>query len=171
MGVLSFAQELESPISPRRLFKALMLDSHTLLPKFMPHSIDSIVFCQGHGDVGSIKQTYFSPGKGSMASFLSTSKFAAYLIFSYATHRMDELDVEHCRCKYTLIDSDIIDDQKLKMVEYEAEFVSDSHGRCICKISSKYCTDGDIEFRDEDIEFGKDKAMDVYLLANPDAYA
>lgn len=62
MGVFSFAHEFESPISASRLFKALMLDSHTLLPKLIPQSIESIVFCEGCGGVGSIKQTNFARG-------------------------------------------------------------------------------------------------------------
>lgn len=84
--------------------------------------------------------------------------------------------MENCRCKYSLIEGDIIDG-KLKHVEYEAEFTDDGHGGCICRMSSNYCSDQDIEFRDEDVEFGKERAMEVYkaieayLLANPSAYA
>lgn len=93
----------------------------------------------------------------------------------YAKHRIDELDVENCQCKYTLIEGDVIDG-KLNMVEYEAEFADDGCGGCICRMSSKYCSDKDIEFQDEDVEFGKERAMAVYqvieayLLANPNAY-
>ncbi|KAK4793658.1 hypothetical protein SAY86_024093 [Trapa natans] len=126
MSVFSFGHEVESPISPRRIFKALILDSHTLLPKIMPGSIDSVVFLQG-------------------------------CLIRYAKHRIDELDRENCRCKYTLIDGDIIDDRKLKMVEYEVEFVNDSRGGCICKMSSK--------------AMEVYRVIEAYLLANPDAYA
>ncbi|KAK4758630.1 hypothetical protein SAY87_019931 [Trapa incisa] len=167
MSAFSFAHEVESPISPRRIFKALILDSHTLLPKIMPGS-NSVVFLQGHGAPSSLTFCLFS---------FHHPPLSIGCLIRYAKHRIDELDRENCRCKYTLIDGDIIDDRKLKMVEYEVEFVDDSRGGCICKMSSKYFSDGDIEFGDEDIEIGKDKAMEVYrvieayLLANPDAYA
>lgn len=104
------------------------------------------------------------------------SKLFPGCLIRYAKHRIDELDVENCRCKYSLIEGDIIDG-KLKHVEYEAEFTDDGHGGCICRMSSNYCSDQDIEFRDEDVEFGKERAMEVYkaieayLLANPSAYA
>ena len=62
MGVVSFAQESESPVAPGRLFKALILDSHNLCPKLMPQWIKSIDIIQGDGGVGTIKQTNFTRG-------------------------------------------------------------------------------------------------------------
>ena len=62
MGVISFAQEYESPIDPGRLFKALIVDSHNLCPKLMSQSINSIEIIEGDGDVGSIKQINFAQG-------------------------------------------------------------------------------------------------------------
>ncbi|KAA8548980.1 hypothetical protein F0562_000664 [Nyssa sinensis] len=44
------------------MFKALILDSHILVPKLMPQSIKSIEFIEGDGSVGSIKQTNFTDG-------------------------------------------------------------------------------------------------------------
>ncbi|KAF8036813.1 hypothetical protein BT93_C2508 [Corymbia citriodora subsp. variegata] len=159
MGVVTFAQELESPVAPDRLFKALMLDSHVLFPKIMPKYIKSIELVQGDGGVGSVKQTNFSPES----------------LLKYAKHRIDGLDADNFRCKYTLIEGDILSDD-LKSVVYEVEFVDDGNGGSICKMSSDYCSDRDIEFREEDIEAGKDTAMELYraveayLLANPTAY-
>ena len=62
MGLVSFAQEIESPIAASRLFKALILDSHNLMPKIVPQGIKSIEFIQGDGGAGSIKQTNFAEG-------------------------------------------------------------------------------------------------------------
>ncbi|RVW59984.1 Pathogenesis-related protein STH-2 [Vitis vinifera] len=119
MGVVSFAQESESPVAPGRLFKALILDSHNLCPKLMPQWIKSIDIIQGDGGVGTIKQTNFT----------------------------------------------------------RDEFMDDGEGGSICRMLSEYETVGDVVFRDEDIEEGKEKAtelfkpVEAFLLANLDAYA
>ncbi|MBA0710652.1 hypothetical protein Golax_009924, partial [Gossypium laxum] len=48
-------------------------------------------------------------------------------------------------------------------------------GGSICKTSSKYYTIGEFELKEEGIEMGKEKALgmfkaiEAYLLANPDA--
>ncbi|KAK9280925.1 hypothetical protein L1049_003816 [Liquidambar formosana] len=62
MGVTTFTQEFTTPVAPCRMFKALILDSHNLIPKLMPQSIKSIEFIEGDGGVGSIKQTHFPEG-------------------------------------------------------------------------------------------------------------
>lgn len=62
MGLVSFAQEIESPIAPGRLFKALILDYHNLFTKLKPQSIISMDIIQGDGGVGTIKQINFTQG-------------------------------------------------------------------------------------------------------------
>lgn len=57
------------------------------------------------------------------------------------------------------------------------EFNDDGKGGCICKMWSNYNSDLDIQFKDEDIELGKERALAVYqviedyLMENPTAYA
>ncbi|GLT32555.1 hypothetical protein SLA2020_072150 [Shorea laevis] len=64
----------------------------------------------------------------------------------------------------------------LVKVRYETKFVAAAGGGSICESSSKYYTIGDIEIRAEDVKAGKEKALGLfkavegYLLANPDAY-
>lgn len=70
MGVISFAQEYESPIDPGRLFRALIVDSHNLCPKLMSQSINSIEIIDGDGEVGSIKQINFSQGMQQILLFV-----------------------------------------------------------------------------------------------------
>ena len=62
MGITTFTQEFTAPIAPSRMFKALILDSHNLIPKIAPQGIKSIEFIEGDGGVGSIKQTNFADG-------------------------------------------------------------------------------------------------------------
>ncbi|OWM79728.1 hypothetical protein CDL15_Pgr023140 [Punica granatum] len=73
------------------MFRALILDSHNLIPKIAPQGIKSIEFIQGDGGAGSIKQTNFAHG-GHLKCF---------------NHRIDSIDVEKLVCKYTFIESDL----------------------------------------------------------------
>ncbi|THG14707.1 hypothetical protein TEA_015638 [Camellia sinensis var. sinensis] len=59
MGVTTYTQEFTTSVAPNKMFKALILDSHNLIPKLLPQSIKSIEYVQGNGGPGSIKQTNF----------------------------------------------------------------------------------------------------------------
>ncbi|KAK9983748.1 hypothetical protein SO802_033273 [Lithocarpus litseifolius] len=141
------------------MFKALILESHNLIPKLMPQSIKSIEFVEGDGCVGSIKQTNFPEGSH----------------FKYLKHKIDALDTANFMCKYTLIEGDVLG-EKLESVVYEVKFVASGLGS-VCKMTSHYNTKGDINLKEEEIEAGKDKeigmyeVVEEYLLANPDVYA
>ncbi|KAK6941036.1 Bet v I/Major latex protein [Dillenia turbinata] len=160
MGVVNFGHELESPISPDRLFKALIIDSHNLIPKIMPQRIQSIALIEGDGGVGSIRQVNFTPGR----------------YYKYAKHRVEEMDEENFMCKYRIIEGDVLKGN-LKSIVYEVKLEADKYEGCICKVWSTYETEGDVMYKDEDIEAGKDRAMEMYkaieayLFANPRAYA
>ena len=62
MGVYTYTDENISPIPPARIFKALILDSHNLIPKLLPQLVKSIEFIQGDGGVGSIRQVTLHEG-------------------------------------------------------------------------------------------------------------
>ncbi|KAA8548981.1 hypothetical protein F0562_000665 [Nyssa sinensis] len=120
MGVTSIAQEFSAPVAPTKMFKALILDSHNLVPKLMPHSIKSIEFIEGNGDVGSIKQTNFTDGSH----------------FKYLKHRIDALDKENFLCKYSLIEGDVLG-HNLELIAYEVKFEASGDGGCICRMTSE----------------------------------
>lgn len=63
MGVTSYTHEFKTPVAPAKMFKALILDSHNLIPKIAPRGIKNIVFIEGEGGIGSIKQTNFADGR------------------------------------------------------------------------------------------------------------
>ncbi|XP_039154879.1 pathogenesis-related protein STH-21-like [Eucalyptus grandis] len=159
MGVTTFTQEFTTPIAPSRMFKALIIDSHNLIPKIAPQGIKNIEFVEGNGGVGSIKVTNFA--EGGHLKFLK--------------HKIDALDTENLVCKYTLIEGDVIFD-KIESIVYEVQFLASSNGGCVCKMTSEYHTKGDVELKEDDIKQGKEKAMGLYkvveeyLLANPDIY-
>ncbi|KAF7850824.1 hypothetical protein BT93_L4984 [Corymbia citriodora subsp. variegata] len=159
MAVSSYTQEFTTPIAPSRMFKALILDSHNLMPKIVPQGIKSIEFLQGDGRTGSIKQTNFAEGGH----------------LKYLKHRIDAIDTENLVCKYTLIEGDVIFN-KIESVAYEVKFEVANAGGCVCKMISEYHTKAGAELKEEDIKQGKDKAMGLYkvveeyLLANPTVY-
>ena len=82
MGVLTYTDEYTSLIPPARLFKALVLDSHNLIPKIMPQAVKSIEIIKGDGKAGSIKQINFAEG---MSSSFNTQTLYIY-IYIYAFH-------------------------------------------------------------------------------------
>ncbi|XP_039156098.1 major allergen Pru ar 1-like [Eucalyptus grandis] len=51
--------EITSAVTPSRMFKALILNSHNILPKIAPEGIKSVEFIEREGRVGSIEQTNF----------------------------------------------------------------------------------------------------------------
>ncbi|OWM88094.1 major strawberry allergen Fra a 1.06-like [Punica granatum] len=156
MAVTCFTHEFTTTIAPARMFKALVLEAHLLIPKIVPQGIKSIEFVQGDGGVGSIMQTNFAEG-----GHLKCLK-----------HRIDALDTEKLVCKYTLVEGDVIFD-KIESVVYEVKFEASGDGGCVCKKTSEYHAKAGVELKEEDIKQGKDKAMGLYkaleeyLLANP----
>ncbi|KAI3738443.1 hypothetical protein L2E82_28475 [Cichorium intybus] len=51
MGVLTYTDEHTSTVTPSRIFKASILDSHNLMPKLLPDVIKSIEIIKGDGFV------------------------------------------------------------------------------------------------------------------------
>ncbi|KAK6929724.1 Bet v I/Major latex protein [Dillenia turbinata] len=87
---------------------------------------------------------------------------------------LEEIDKKKFMCKYKFIEGDMLRDN-LKSIVYEVKAEPDKYGGCICKVWSEYETEGDVMYKDEDIEAGKDRAsemynvIEAYLLANPRA--
>ncbi|XP_008235136.1 PREDICTED: major allergen Pru ar 1-like [Prunus mume] len=159
MAAISLSQEFASPVAAARLFKALILDSHNLIPKLMPQAIKSIEIIHGDGGEGSIKQINFAEGTR----------------YKYMKNRIDILDVENLVCKYTLIEGDVLED-KIKSITYEVRFEASPNGGCTCKMMSEYQAAGDFEINEEEIRGGKERAMgmykvvEAYLFESPGAY-
>ncbi|GKU86906.1 hypothetical protein SLEP1_g1376 [Rubroshorea leprosula] len=159
MGITTVTEEISASIPPSRMFKALILDSHILIPKLVPQSFKNIEFLHGDGEVGTIKQTNFAEGSH----------------FKFMKHKIEALDVDNFYCKYSLIEGDVLGDT-LESITYEVKFEAAGAGS-VCKMSSHYHTKGDLVFKEEEIKAGKDKAagmyklVEEYLVANPDVYA
>lgn len=62
MVAVEVSNEILSPVSPARLWKAIVKDSHNLMPKLMPDIVSSIVILKGDGGIGTIRKTNFTSG-------------------------------------------------------------------------------------------------------------
>ncbi|KAK4483293.1 hypothetical protein RD792_010478 [Penstemon davidsonii] len=159
MGVIKVYQSFRTQVTPDRMFKALILDSHNICPQLMFSSIESIQFLQGNGKPGTIKQLNFTQASP----------------FTYVKHRIDAIDEEKHMCRYTFIEGDALMD-KLDQIIYEVKFEPYGFQGCVCNITSEYYAKENVEIKEQDIEHGKDRAVgmyevvEAYLLAHPRAY-
>ncbi|KAA8518145.1 hypothetical protein F0562_015619 [Nyssa sinensis] len=159
MGVIAYDMEITSSIAPAKMFKAFVLDSDDLIPKILPQVIKSAEIIEGEGGAGTIKLITF--GKGSQ--------------FKSVKHRVDGIDRENFTYSYSIIEGDTLMGM-LESISYEIKIQTTPNGGSICKNSSKNHTKGDAQITEDQIKDGKDKAagmfkaVEAYLLANPDAY-
>ncbi|KAL9255058.1 Major strawberry allergen Fra a 1-3-like protein [Drosera capensis] len=151
--------EIESPVAPARLFKALCLDHHDLFPKLMPESFKSIECVEGDSvEVGSVQQF----------------NFPREHYYKYVKHRVDELDVENYYCKYTTIEGDMIQG-KYEYVVNETKLEATATGS-ICQFTTHFHPVAGVEVNEEGAKIGQEnmkkllKTVEEYLVANP-AYA
>ncbi|XP_043704510.1 major allergen Pru ar 1-like [Telopea speciosissima] len=159
MGVTTITNEFNCPIPAARIFKAAILDAHNLLPKILPDKIKSIEI-HGDGGAGSIKQINLADDGP----------------FDFIKHRIEEIDEQNFKCKFTLIEGAVIGEKIEKVVD-TVQFVASADGGSICKATSEFYTIGDYTMGEDEIQMGKDmaigtfKMVEDYLSQNPDAYA
>ncbi|PIM99323.1 hypothetical protein CDL12_28186 [Handroanthus impetiginosus] len=55
MCAIIYDIEIPSSISATKMFKALVLDANTLLPKIMPQAVKNVEILEGDGGVGTVK--------------------------------------------------------------------------------------------------------------------
>ncbi|XP_058078791.1 pathogenesis-related protein 1-like [Magnolia sinica] len=154
------SHEIQSPISPSRFWNAIVKDSHNLMPKLMPEIITSIVILEGDGGVGTIRQSNFTD---------------AIKDFSYWKDRIDEIDNDKHLFKYSVIEGGLLG-KKVKSTTFTLEFKGGIEGGSICKFHGEFETvEGSVPKEDETKEMmgnmvGMFKAVEGYLVANPNAY-
>ena len=95
--------------------------------------------------------------------------------FKYVKQRIDEIDNANLTYGYSLIESDAFTGAPEK-ITYEFKLVASPEGGSILKSICKYHTEGDQEIKEEKIKSSKAKAarlfkaVEAYLLANPNVY-
>ncbi|PIN16957.1 hypothetical protein CDL12_10379 [Handroanthus impetiginosus] len=155
MGAITYDMEIPSSIPAAKMFKALVLDADTLIPKIMPQAVKNVEILQGEGGVGTVKLIHFGEGNQ----------------FKSAKHRVDALDTENLTHSYNIIEGDALMDV-LDSVTYHVKIVPTKDGGCVCRNRSIYHTKDGVEISEEKIKEGKEKAMamfkaiEAYVQAN-----
>nr|WLO98002.1 allergen Cora1.07_MY91860333 [Corylus avellana] len=165
MGVYTYENEVTSPLPPSRLFKAFVLDADNLIPKIFkhgPHGFKdvNVEVVEGHGGPGTIKKYSFHEGSGHL---------------KFLKHKIDVLDKENFTYHYSVVEGGPLS-ETLEKVSYETKLVASPDGGAIFKSTGKYYTKDHAEINEEQIKAEDEKATGVfkavegYLLANPEAY-
>ncbi|GMJ02091.1 MLP-like protein 423 [Hibiscus trionum] len=158
MGVFTHEMEVTSPIPPEKAFKVFVLDYDTLFPKVVPHAIKSVEVLQGDGGPGTIKKINFAEGMG----------------IKYVKHQVHVLDKDNRYYNFSVIEGDVLS-EKLEKISDENKFDPAPNGGTIVKITTKFHTVGDAEFKEDEIKQVIQsrarvfKAVEDYVVANPDA--
>ncbi|KAH6816096.1 hypothetical protein C2S53_015247 [Perilla frutescens var. hirtella] len=158
MGAITYDIEIPSSIPAAKMYKAVVLDADTLIPKIMPQAIKNVEILEGDGGVGTVKLIHF--GEGSQ--------------YKSVKHRVDAIDTENLTHTYSIVEGDALMGV-VESITYHIKIVPTEDGGCICKNRSIYNTKADAEISQEKIKEGKEKAMamfkaiEAYLHANPDA--
>ncbi|THU57862.1 hypothetical protein C4D60_Mb03t08050 [Musa balbisiana] len=155
----SWTLEIEFSVHASRIFKAAVLDWHSLAPKVVPEFVVSGVVLEGEGGAGSVRQLNFSPA----------------IPFGYVKERLDFVDVDKLECKQTLVEGGHIG-SKLETASTHFKFEPKAGGGSVLKVVSTYKFLPGVEDNDGEIVKSKEtltgilKAAEAYLLANPSAY-
>uniref|UniRef100_A0ACD5WYP7 Uncharacterized protein n=1 Tax=Avena sativa TaxID=4498 RepID=A0ACD5WYP7_AVESA len=156
----SWTLEIESKVAAPRLFKAGVIDWHTLAPKLASHIITSAHPIGGGDGVGI----------GSVRQF----NFTSAMPFSFKKERLDFLDADKCECKSTLIEGGGIG-TTIETATSHIKIEPTANGGSVVKVDSTFKLMPGVEVKDA-ITKAKDsvtnifKAAEAYLVANPEAY-
>ncbi|XP_039062719.1 major allergen Pru ar 1-like [Hibiscus syriacus] len=158
LGAVTYEFEVTSPISPARLFKALVFEADKLFPKAAPHAIKSVEL---EGDGG--------PGPSSRSTLLKVT----YLPFEYVKHKVEGQDQDNLSYSYRVIEGGSLG-EKLEKISFENKLVAAAAGEgTLVKSLMKFFTVADSTFTEDEIKEqikrmdGVYKAVESYLLANP----
>ncbi|OAY56075.1 major allergen Pru ar 1 [Manihot esculenta] len=159
MGAVTFERRITTTIPPAKIFKVLVLEADNAVPTILPQLIESVEILEGDGGPGTIKKTNFAEG--------SEFKYIRTIV-----EAMDKDNMTHC---YSVIGGDQWLDV-LEKITYETKVEASPDGGSIIKTSSKYFPKENYEIIEDQVQAGAEKALvffkavEAYLLANPDAF-
>ncbi|XP_073272516.1 major pollen allergen Bet v 1-D/H-like [Primulina huaijiensis] len=159
MTLVEFSHELKVNVSPKRMFKALIIDAHHLLPNIIPHIFKSIDILEGEGGTaGCVRKTSFPDGAP----------------FPHLMDKFEVVDKENLLVKVVVMEGPIFG-EKLEALESEKRFMDSGDGGCIIKWKTKqHLKPGHTHVSVEEIKNLKQlsvsflSATEAYLVAHPD---
>ncbi|RLN16701.1 pathogenesis-related protein 1-like [Panicum miliaceum] len=154
----SWNLEIASPVAAPRLFRAAVMDWHTLAPKLASHVVASAHPVDGDGNVGSVRQFHFTSG----------------MPFGFMKERLEFLDADKCECKSTLVEGGGIG-VAIETATSHIKVEPAAGGGSVVKVDSTYKLLPGVDVKDEIVKAKESvtaifKAAEAYLVANPDAY-
>ncbi|KAI9195731.1 hypothetical protein LWI28_017552 [Acer negundo] len=156
MGVITASGECAVTVSPARMYNALVVDAHNLVPKLKTQEVKSVDIVEGvAGEAGCVRQTNLADVK-------------------YYRHRIDSVD-KNKLCKYSLIEGDLLFN-KIDKATYTVKFEASSDGGCVIKNSTEVHVKDGQDLDEAIIRTAQTKETEYYkivaahLLANPDLY-
>ncbi|KAG6535195.1 hypothetical protein ZIOFF_000157 [Zingiber officinale] len=157
----SCTDEVTLNVSAARLWKGAVCEPHILYPKLLPNFFSKAERI-GEG-VGAVNVFYFAPASNMPLGSFNKNKI---VVLDEATYTF----------KNTATEGGLVG-VLLKSLDYESVFVPSGADSCIAKIKMEYETLGDKDLSEEELKPIRDgsigvlKAVEGYLLANPDVYA
>ncbi|MGR2462268.1 pathogenesis-related BetVI family protein [Salmonella enterica] len=156
MGVLTFTDETTSTVAPAKLFKALVLDVDTIVPKVIP-VFKSVEFVEGDSTaVGAVKKITINEGGED----------------KYVLHKIDAIDEANFGYNYSIIGGVGLPDSVEKIL-FETKLIAGPDGGSIAKLTVHFHLKGDAKPTEAELKEGKEKgdglfkAVEGYVLANP----
>ncbi|KZV52234.1 pathogenesis-related protein STH-21-like [Dorcoceras hygrometricum] len=161
MAVVEYSDEIKLNVSPKRLFKALVIDAHNFLPKAVPHIFKSVHVLEGEGGVaGCVRQINFPDGAP----------------FSHMKDKLEAVDTENLTVKLVLSEGPGLG-EKMESLHAEQKFVDSGDGGCIIKMKNHHhLKAGHTHIAEEEFKAAKEHgitfftATEAYLIAHPDVY-
>uniref|UniRef100_A0A1D1Y3P9 Major allergen Pru ar 1 n=1 Tax=Anthurium amnicola TaxID=1678845 RepID=A0A1D1Y3P9_9ARAE len=155
-----YSVEFPTQVAASRLFRVSALESHNIVPKIIPEIVSSASVVHGNGDLGTV--TLF--------------KFTDAVPYDCIKERLDVLDKKNLEYTHTLLEGGPLG-RKLQSGTYNVKFQPTADGGSVVKITVDCHPKPGVELTEEDMKVDKEdilgmfKAVEAYLLANPDAYA
>ncbi|XP_039827526.1 pathogenesis-related protein 1-like [Panicum virgatum] len=154
----SWTLEITSPVAAPRLFRAAVMDWHTLAPKLASHVVAGAHIVQSDAHVGSVRQF----------------NFTSAMPFGFMKERLEILDADKFECKSTLVEGGGIG-VAIETAASHIKVEPTADGGSLVKVDSTYKLLPGVEVKGE-IAKAKEsvtaifKAAEAFLVANPDAY-
>ncbi|MED6130333.1 hypothetical protein PIB30_000227 [Stylosanthes scabra] len=158
MAVFTFEDEITSTVPPAKLYKALVKDADTIVPKVID-DIKSVELVEGNGGPGSIKKLTLVEGGES----------------KYILHKVEAVDEANYGYNYSVVGGVALP-ETMEKITFETKLVEGPNGGSIGKLTVKCHSKGDAKPDEEDMKKGKAKgdglfkAIEGYVLANPAQY-
>ncbi|KAE9602576.1 hypothetical protein Lal_00050174 [Lupinus albus] len=156
MGIFTFEDESTSTVAPARLYKALVKDADTIIPKAV-EAIQSVETVEGNGGPGTIKKISLIEGGET----------------KYVLHKIEEIDEANLGYNYSIVGGVGLPDT-VEKITFETKLVEGVNGGSIGKVTIKIETKGDAKPNEQEGKAAKArgdaffKAIESYLSAHPD---